>query len=229
MEEAESLLLQRLNDGSDAVNPLASMRITDVLSSINARREPGQAAMTTGAAYQIWESQTDFQDELLDRIMRRVSTPWADRVRPAVDRAMVQARPFHDMLIALSEDSGNPGEAAELTLALGLTAFVGPKRVRRAERKANAEYLKVLGGILAEILDYGDREPLPGLAIADIVWSVEAVAAGMNLRARSHPEIVARRDDAGHDLGALSIAAIVEGMTRPREAPGRPASRRRAT
>ena len=75
LQEAEDLLVERLAEGSDSLNPLAAMRITDVLASINARLED-EPSMTTGAAYQIWESQTAFQDELLDRIMRKVAVPW---------------------------------------------------------------------------------------------------------------------------------------------------------
>ena len=223
LQEAEDLLVERLVQGSDSLNPLAAIRITDVLASINARVEDGPS-MTTGAAYQIWESQTAFQDELLDRIMRRVAVPWEVRVREAIGTAMAAGLPLADVVAALTNDAAQPRELVELSLAAGLSAFVAPKRIRRAERKANAEYVRVLGGILDEMVAYADRQMRSGLTVADIVWSWEALGVGFNLRDRSHPELVRRTDAHGMSIEALAYFGIIEAMTEP--IPARRVSRR---
>jgi hypothetical protein len=224
LQEAEDLLVERLAEGSDTLNPLAALRITDVLRSIN-ERHSDESKMTTGAAYQIWESQTAFQDELLDRIMRKVSVPWETRSRESMGAAMAAGLPLEDVLRALGETPTPARENVELTLAAGLSAFVAPARIRRAEKKANAEYLRVLGGMLEEALEYGGRRMRPGLIIADIVWLIEAVGVGTNLRERSHPELVRRSDPEGRQIVDLALVGIVMVMTEA--IPGRRAPRRR--
>lgn len=224
LQEAEDLLVERLAEGSDNLNPLASVRITDVLRSIN-ERHSDESRMTTGAAYQIWESQTAFQDELLDRIMRKVSVPWEARSRESMGAAMAAGLPLEDVLCALGEAPTPARERVELTLAAGLSAFVSPARIRRAEKKANTEYVRVLGGMLEEVLEYGGRRVRPGLTIADIVWLIEAVGVGTNLRERSHPELLRRADAEGRQIVDLALVGIVMVMTEA--IPGRRAPRRK--
>lgn len=227
LQEAEDLLLARIAEGSETLNPLAALRITDVLSSIN-DRYPDQARMTTGAAYQIWESQTAFQDELLDRIMRKVAVPWESRARQRLTAAMESGLPVADVIAAMEDVELPPTEAGELSLALGLSAFVAPKRVRRAEKKANADFVRALGAIVEEILAYDRRRMRSGLTVADIVWTIEAFSAGAFLRHRTHPELIGRVDNNGHSLGTLVQVAIIEAMTEPIPAAGRAKSRRRS-
>ena len=214
LQEAEDLLVERLAQGSDSLNPLAALRITEVLASINARLE-GEPSMTTGAAYQIWESQTAFQDELLDRIMRKVAVPWEARTREAIGTAMEAGLPLTGVVAAMSGESLQPRESVELSLAAGLSAFVAPKRIRRAERKANTEYVRVLGGMLEELIAYAGRRIRAGLTVADIVWSIEALEVGYNLRERSHPELVRRSDTRGVPISGLAFVGIIEAMTEP--------------
>lgn len=222
LQEAEDLLLERLAEGSGTVNPLAALRITDVLRSVNARHAH-QPRMTTGAAYQIWDTQTAFQDELLDRIMRKVAVPWESRARQRLSAAMEEGLPLIDVIAAMEDDELPPREAAELTLAVGLTAFVAPKRVRRAEKKANADFQRVLGAMFEEILAYSRRRMREGLTVVDIVWTIEALSVGAFLRHRSHPELVSREDGRGYTLGTLAQVGIIESMTEP--IPGAPPAR----
>lgn len=221
LQEAEDILVARLIEGSDTLNPLAALRITDVLASINARHIEGESRMTTGAVYQIWDSQVAFQSELLDRIMRRVSVPWEDRARVALRDAMDAGLPLVEVIASLSGGGDVAPQRArvELSLAAGLSAFVAPKKIRRAEKKANAEYVRVLGGMLEEILAYTNRKVLDGLAVEDIIWSIEALAVGLNLRERTHPELVNRSDDQGIPTWQHAVTGIVLSMSEP--LPGR--------
>jgi len=226
LQEAEDLLVERLASGSDSLNPLAAIRITDVLRSINVRRD--EPTMTTGAAYQIWQSQTEFQDELLDRIMRKVAVPWEARAREAISAAMDAGLPFVAVLEAMAGQEEPTREVVELSLAAGLSAFVAPKRIRRAEKRANAEYVRVLGGMLEEILAYDGRRMRAGLTVAEIVWSIEALEVGLNLRGRSHPELVARTDEHGTPLSVLATVGIIEAMTEAIDTEAPPKSRRQS-
>jgi hypothetical protein len=215
LQEAELLLIERLASGSDDLNPLASLRITDVLASINAKLSDDQLPMTTGAAYQIWKSQLSFQDAILERIMNEVSTPWEADLRSKLDAAFSQELSLEEVLDAVFNESPNSTSDHELSLAIGLTAFVSPERIRRAEESANDQYVQVLGKILMDILNYADRRLLPGLRIDDMVWAIEGVSAGLHLRARSHPELVDRKDASGRYLGPIVVNSIFFGLSEP--------------
>jgi hypothetical protein len=60
----------------------------------------------------------------------------------------------------------------------------------------------------------------PGLVIEDLVWVIEAFAAGSEVRARTHPEVVARRDAEGRYAFALAQDGLIEALTVP--IPGSP-------
>ena len=215
LQEAELLLIERLASGSDDLNPLASLRITDVLASINAKLSGDQLPMTTGAAYQIWKSQLSFQDAILERIMNEVSTPWEADLRSKLDAALSQELPLEEVLDAVFNASSYSTTDHELSLAIGLTAFVSPERIRRAEESANDQYVQVLGKILMDLLNYAERRLLPGLRIDDMVWAIEGSYAGLHLRARSHPELVDRKDAKGRYLGPMVANSIFFGLSEP--------------
>jgi hypothetical protein len=215
LQEAELLLIERLASGSDDLNPLASLRITDVLASINSKLNDDQLPMTTGSAYQIWKSQLSFQDAILERIMNEVSTPWEADLRSKLDAALSQELSLEEVLDAVFNESPQSTADHELSLAIGLTAFVSPERIRRAEESANDQYVQVLGKILLDILNYADRRLLPGLRIDDMVWAIEGVSAGLHLRARSHPELVDRKDASGRYLGAIAVSSMFYGLSEP--------------
>ena len=217
LQEAELLLIERLASGSDDLNPLASLRITDVLASINAKLSGDQLPMTTGAAYQIWKSQLSFQDAILERIMNEVSTPWEAGIRSKLDAALSQELSLEEVLESVFgfNESPNSNASHELSLAIGLTAFVSPERIRRAEEIANDQFVKALGAILTDILNYADRRLLPGLRIDDMVWAIEGLYAGLHLRARSHPELVDRKDAKGRYLGPMVTNSIFFGLSEP--------------
>ena len=215
LQEAELLLIERLASGSDDLNPLASLRITDVLASINAKLSGDQLPMTTGAAYQIWKSQLSFQDAILERIMNEVSTPWEADLRSKLDAALSQELSLEEVLDAVFNASPQSTADHELSLAIGLTAFVSPERIRRAEESANDQYVQVLGKILMDLLNYAERRLLPGLRIDDMVWAIEGLYAGLHLRARSHPELVDRKDAKGRYLGPMVTNSIFFGLSEP--------------
>ena len=217
LQEAQLLLIERLASGSDDLNPLASLRITDVLASINAKLSGDQLPMTTGAAYQIWKSQLSFQDAILERIMNEVSTPWEADLRSKLDAALSQELSLEEVLDSVFGFNESPNSTSdhELSLAIGLTAFVSPERIRRAEESANDQYVQVLGKILMDVLNYADRRLLPGLRIDDMVWVIEGLDAGLHLRARSHPELVDRKDANGRYLIPMVTKSIFFGLSEP--------------
>jgi hypothetical protein len=82
--------------------------------------------------------------------------------------------------------------------------------------------------MLVEILAYVGRRMRTGLTVADLVWSIEALEVGLNLRERSHPELVARVDGNGVPLPVLAVVGMVEAMTEPIPARRTQKSKRRS-
>jgi hypothetical protein len=76
--------------------------------------------------------------------------------------------------------------------------------------------------MLEELIAYAGRRIRAGLTVADIVWSIEALEVGYNLRERSHPELVRRSDTRGVPISGLACVGIIEAMTEP--SPARRAS-----
>jgi hypothetical protein len=64
-----------------------------------------------------------------------------------------------------------------------------------------------------DILKYADRRLLPGLRIDDMVWAIEGFYAGLHLRARSHPELVDRKDANGRYLGPMVTNSMFLGLS----------------
>jgi hypothetical protein len=219
LDAAARLVISRLAEDGEFGNPLSAVRIADVLDFLNSQAGvEGRPPMTTGAVYQIWPSQAEFQSDLLDHVMNVVATFGLDDFRATVRSLMAEGVPYDGLVAAMTtieSDEGSPSHE-EITLSVGLAALVSPGRIRLAEASANAVYIAQMGALLAEILAYGDREMRPGLAIEDLVWVVEAFAAGMEVRARTHPEVVARRDATGRHAFSRAYAGLFEALTQPR-------------
>jgi hypothetical protein len=126
--------------------------------------------------------------------------------------------PYDELLAAMTtlEPDETYASHEEVTLSVGLAALVSPERIRLAEASANEVYVARMGALLAEALEHGGREMRPGLTIEDLVWVVEAFAAGMEVRARTHPEVVARRDATGRHAFSRAYAGLFDALTVPR-------------
>jgi hypothetical protein len=218
LDAATHLLISRLAEDGEFGNPLSAVRIADVLDHLNA--EDGaerRAPMTTGAVYQIWPSQADFQSDLLDHVMNVVATLGLEKFQAWVRALMAEGLPYDELMAAMSEyDQETAGSLHEVSLSVGLAALVAPERIRAAEEQANARYLADLGALMTDVIAYGGREMRPGLTIEDLVWVIEAFAAGSEVRARTHPEVVARRDASGRHAFSLANVGMIEALTVPR-------------
>ena len=225
LETAAQLVLERLSSDGDVGNLLAAVRVTDVLDAINTRaRAAGEHEMTTGAVYQIWSTQEAFQSELLGHITYHAANRDLGAFRDQIASSITLKLPFDQVVLRAGESlltwhAGSP----EVSLAIGLAALVSPQRVRTSEDESNAEYLATLGELLSELGGFGRRELAPGLEIRDLVWAVEALADGVDLRVRSHPEMVEHTDEQGSSAPAMAFLGVVKALTvpRPRKPPGR--------
>jgi hypothetical protein len=220
LEAAVRLVMNRIvGDGSAPVNPLADVLITDVLEEANRAlraADPGARTMTTGAAYNIWPAQADFQTDLLSRVLDAAATPGIDRVRAATLNGLARQLPWRAVLADTIEvDYRESFDEPSMFLMIGLAALAAPGDVAAGEQRANERYVAETGELLAAITRYAGRRLRAGRSIDDMVWAIEALEIGYLLRMRIDPEIPLRPDADGTSALAAAAAGIVEAFTEP--------------
>lgn len=210
------VLARSSGDLDGSTNPLAGIRITDALEEVNRllqERDPDAPHMTTGAAYNIWPSQEEFQQALLDKILLDAATPEIDRVKGELEAGLREGLDWRELIArCFGVDFEVSYQEPTMFLMIGMTALAPPQRLATMSQEGNARYLAETGAILERILEHGRRRMAPGLAIEDLVWAIEAVESGYMLRRRSSVEVAERRH-AGHTVVQGAILAVVEGFT----------------
>jgi hypothetical protein len=218
LDTAIQLLAERITgNGAGFVNPLAGVLLTDVIEQANQKERaanPKARDMTTGAAYNIWPSQLDFQMELTAHVLDAAATPGIERVRGATLGALAQQLSWRRVL-AETIDVDFRESLAEPTmfLMIGLAALTAPQDLAASERPANDRYLEQTGELLAAIIAYAGRRMRAGRSIDDLVWAIEALETGYLLRARVDPELPLRRAADGCSAVASAAIGVVEAFT----------------
>jgi hypothetical protein len=204
-------------DGSATVNPLADVLITEVLEEANRTLKAADSkgrTMTTGAAYNIWPAQVDFQADLLSRVLEQAATPGIERVRAATLNGLAGQLPWRTVLADTIEvDYRESFDDPSLFLMIGLAALAAPGDVAAGERLANERYVADTGELLAAIVRYAGRRLRAGRTIEDLVWAIEALEVGYLLRMRIDPVIPLRPDTDGVSALAAAAAGVVEAFT----------------
>ncbi|TPW12604.1 MAG: hypothetical protein FD127_2537 [Acidimicrobiaceae bacterium] len=223
MEAALRVLGRRLEGGVDvadaSANPLAGIRITEVLDEVNQQLrslDPHATLMTTGAAYNIWPSQEEFQLSVLDRIFLDAAKIGFDEVDERVDADIAAGHDWRDLVArCFGADFELSADEPSVLLMLGVTAM-GPRRqVIDMNVVPNQLYVEYVSGLLRKILAHAGRRPVKGRSIADLVWAIEAIESGYLLRRRMDPDVPMRRDRAGRTAVESVLIAAVEAFTEP--------------
>ena len=169
--------------------------------------------MTTGAAYNIWPSQEEFQQALLDKILLDAATPEIDRVKAELESGLSQGLGWRELVVrCFGIDFEVSYEEPTMFLMIGMTALAPPQRLAGMNHESNERYLTETGAILGQILDYGGRRMAPGLTVDDLVWAIEAIESGYMLRRRAALDVTDRRVN-GYTVVQTAILAVVEDFT----------------
>ncbi|MDV3125985.1 hypothetical protein M1247_13740 [Mycobacterium sp. 21AC1] len=192
-------------------NFLAGIRVTDVLADINSGET---VQLTTGAFYQIWPSQAEFQRELLTHVMDQIAVPGGDEITTLVFHLVAERTDVDEIFRRLAdEDFRLTRESPELFLAIGLGALAPADLVHDAQRGANEQYVASMGRVLNGLLTYAHRRLRPGRTIEDLIWAIEALSIGYLLRSRTDPDVPERVDPDGWSARASAFLGVVEAFT----------------
>lgn len=217
LDAAVRVVLARSNGDLDgSTNPLAGVRITDALEEVNRLlrdRDPSAPQMTTGAAYNIWPSQEEFQQALLDKILLDAATPEIDRVKAELDSGLRQGLDWRELVTrCFGVDFEVSYEEPTMFLMIGMTALAPPQHLSTMNKESNERYLAETGAILHRILEHGGRHMAPGLTVDDLVWAIEAIESGYMLRRRAEVDVTDRKIN-GHTVVQSAILAVAEDFT----------------
>lgn len=217
LDAAVRVVLARSNGDLDgSTNPLAGVRITDALEEVNRLlrdRDPSAPQMTTGAAYNIWPSQEEFQQALLDKILLDAATPEIDRVKAELDSGLRQGLDWRELVTrCFGVDFEVSYEEPTMFLMIGMTALAPPQQLSTMNKESNERYLAETGAILHRILEHGGRHMAPGLTVDDLVWAIEAIESGYMLRRRAEVDVTDRKIN-GHTVVQSAILAVAEDFT----------------
>lgn len=217
LDAAVRVILARSNGDLDgSTNPLAGVRITDALEEVNRLlhdRDPAAPQMTTGAAYNIWPSQEEFQQALLDKILLDAATPEIDRVKAELEAGLSDGADWKELVTrCFGVDFEVSYQEPTMFLMIGMTALAPPQRLSTMNREGNERYLAETGSILERILEHGNRRMAPGLTVDDLVWAIEAIESGYMLRRRAEVDVADLKVN-GHTVVQTAILAVVEDFT----------------
>jgi hypothetical protein len=225
LDAALRVVLARSNgEVGNSTNPLAGVRITDALDEVNRclrDGDPTAPTMTTGAVYNIWPTQEDFQLALLDFVMMESGLPQIERVRAALAEGLAEGLDWRELVArCFGVDFDVSFEEPTMFLMIGVSALASPQKVAESNEEGNREYVVETGGILRRIIRHGGRRMAPGRTIEDLVWAIEAIEVGYLIRRRTNPEVTAR--SAGdRTVVQTSIVGLVEAFTEPATATSR--------
>ncbi|MBL1110888.1 hypothetical protein JK364_00430 [Streptomyces sp. 110] len=213
---ATNLAIERTRPESAKLhNPLADIRIADVLAEVN-RRNPDEKKLTTGAFYQIWPDQAAFQRELMSHVMDEIATPGAGQIQALAFELVADGKAPEEIFRQISEaDFRWTSASPELFLALGLGALAPVDMVRDAQAGANERYVNETDHLLSILLRYARRRLKSDRTMEDLIWAIEALSVGYLLRSRTHPDIPKRTDTNGWSVLASAYLGVVHAFSEP--------------
>ena len=219
LDAAVRVVLARSNgEVSASTNPLAGVRITDALEEVNRQlleHDPSATPMTTGAVYNIWPAQEDFQLSLLDHILTGSSVPGIDRVEAALEAGIARGVGWADLVAScFGIDFDISFAEPTMFVMIGLAALGTPNHIAATNAEPNREYVHITSSLLERIFAHGGRRLVNGRTMEDLVWAIEAIEVGYLLRRRSHPEVTARTSH-GRTVVQSAIVGLVEAFTEP--------------
>jgi|GEM_PF-2028017 len=226
LSAAVDLMRERAQASGDPVlaAALAHVRLTTVAERATAmvRERTGDAtakAITTGAIYQQWPSQADFQVDLLFHIaeLQSALVPGLPESVKYFAESRAGHRSLQDMLASLMHEvhehyREDPLFRVELSFLLG----ANDPRLRAAIAHRQAAFYQAADPAWQALLETFGLRMRPPYTIRDLTRSVSAHIAGSVVVWFSDPEIL--HDPLGEEGASLmsrAILAIVESVTEP--------------
>jgi hypothetical protein len=227
---AVDMICERSQEAGDDVvaAALSHVRLTQVAQRATGlvRSRTGNmdaTAITTGALYQIWPSQVDFQADLLFHIADRQATlvpSLADSIQ-SFQQASAHAEPLEQVLCRTMEEAHRHYREDPLfRVELGFLISVCDPRVRAALAHRQSTFKATADRAWQSLIDAYGLRLRPPFRIRDLTNAVAAQIGGSVIIWFADPESL--EDPAGEDgwsLTSRTILAIFQQFTEPVDGP----------
>ena len=226
LRAAVELIRERAQASGDEVlaAALAHLRLTQVAQRATAivreqTHDEGATAITTGAIYQHWPTQSDFQIDLLFHIadLQATLVPGLAESMAHFEEAESEDLPLETVLMSLMEEvhrhyREDPLFRVELSFLLG----AGDPRLRAAIAHRQAAFYETADRAWQALLDTYELQMRRPFAIRDLTRAMAAQLAGSVVVWFADPDIL--RDPLGEQDGSLMsrvMVAIFHRLTEP--------------
>lgn len=184
------------------------------------------AGLTTGAAYKVWDTQTEFQQDLGRYVLGEVGRNTVDRLEAAADALIAVGAPLSEFIRVLSKvdfESFRDDKDIRLNYVLTGAAALDPN-LATAARGIYAEQQGQLSQMYELLLAFHGRRMRPEYRLEDLVSVLSVTADGFLLQTMFMGETldrtISRPTGPGGEgrewhLFACVVQAIVEGFTEP--------------
>ena len=217
LRAAVDLLRERAQASGDDVlaAALAHLRLTQVAERATAimREQTGEAgakSITTGAIYQQWPSQAEFQVDLLFHIadLQARLVPGLAESMARFQEAQAEAVPLDVFLIRLMEEvHRHYREDPLFRVELGFLIGAGDERLRRAIAHRQVAFYEDADRAWQALLDSYGRSMREPFTIRDLARAMAAQIIGSVVISFADPEIL--RDPLGDAAASLSSRVMV--------------------
>jgi hypothetical protein len=210
---------------------LAHVRLTDVAAEatrivraeLPADSDGSAATVTTGAIYQVWPSQSDFQADLLFYIaeLYASSDSVVDELPPMIASAAASGQPAAEALrLIIARSFEYTRSSALFYTSLCFYKHSADERVGQAMRRCTEAFVEGIRPVWQQLLDaYGLQVRSP-YTVDNLAIAVGALIEGLSLAWVSSPELT---DDPhveeGWSLACRTAQMIFEQMTAPGSGP----------
>lgn len=226
LRAATELACQRVGDADEEAiaAALAHVRLTEVAAQATriVRAETGDhdaTAITTGAIYQVWPTQAEFQADLLFHIaeLDAALVPDLDQSAAVVSAGSAAGRPPGEALVEVIERAfGYTRQNPVFFLFLSFYVRSGSPRVRQALRQSYESFVPTVSTVWQLILDAHGRRVREPFTVDQLATAATALIEGFALRWVADPERTADPlGEAGHSLLSRTIEVVFDGFTEP--------------
>ena len=238
LRAATDLVCARLEDASDeAVSAaLAHVQLTEVAaratqivrSEVRAETWNHEvAAITTGAIYQVWPTQAEFQADLLFHIAELDASfePIIEEVRRIAAAGIAAGDPVGTTLTAMIGRSFEHTRSSPVFyVSLCFYLHSGNERVRQVLRHGQSSFVEAIRPVWQMLLDgYGLRMRRP-YGVDELAAVIGLLIEGFALQWVRDPGLLGAGDGQPETLPGQTAQMLFDQMTEPAVPPARPAS-----
>lgn len=225
LEAAVDLLRERAEQSGDHVvaAALAHVRFSQVAERATAlvragARDPGAPAVTTGAIYNLWPNQVDFQVDLLLHIAELQATlvPGVQDSILRFSEARTRSLPLDEVLRRLIDEvDRHYRQDPVFRIELGFLIGVRDPRVRRALAHRQEAFSTAADQAWQSLLDTYDLRLRPPYRIRDLTTAIASCLIGSAVLSFADPGSLADPGRQENSLTARTVRAVFEAFTQP--------------